>query len=130
MLGVATVLRQGFAHAAMTYETTIGVTKRALVLGNHDSDPEALREAGFATQCSLALCATDPPLAPSDYPLRQVPLGAVNGHGDLHDGTELPRRHLKLAVEQLDYSPMGLVWVLDQAREPADSRPAMREGKK
>ena len=31
----------------MTCETTIGVTKRALVLGNHDSDPETLREAGF-----------------------------------------------------------------------------------
>ena len=60
--------------------------KRVLVLGNHDLNRNDLREAGFATQCSLALCATDPPLALSHYPLRQIPVGAVNLHGHLHEG--------------------------------------------
>ena len=91
--------------------------KRVLVLGNHDLNRAALREAGFATQCSLALCATDPPLALSHYPLRQIPVGAVNLHGHLHEGTEPTRRHINLAVEHTDYSPVGLIWVLDKARQ-------------
>ena len=72
---------------------------------------------GFATQCSLALCATDPPLALSHYPLRQIPVGAVNLHGHLHEGTEPSRRHINLAVEQTHYSPVGVIWVLDKARQ-------------
>ena len=91
--------------------------KRVLVLGNHDLNREDLREAGFSTRCSLALCATDPPLALSHYPLRQIPVGAINLHGHLHEGTEPTRRHINLAVEQTDYSPVGLIWVLDKARE-------------
>ena len=47
-----------------------GGLERSLVLGNHDLDREALREAGFTTQCILALCATDRPLALSHAPLR------------------------------------------------------------
>ena len=92
---------------------------RVLVLGNHDLNRAALREAGFRTQCSLALCATDPPLALSHYPLRQIPVGSVNLHGHLHEGTEPTRRHINLAVEQTDYSPVGLIWVLDKARQLA-----------
>ena len=52
--------------------------------GNDDQD----REAGFTTQYTLALCATDPPLALSQVPLRQMPPGATQsartpprGHG-------------------------------------------------
>ena len=84
---------------------------------NHDLNRAALREAGFTTQCSLALCATDPPLALSHYPLRQMPVGAINLHGHLHEGTEPTRRHINLAVEQTDYSPVGLIWMLDKARQ-------------
>ena len=91
--------------------------KRVLVLGNHDLNRAALREAGFTKQCSLALCATDPPLALSHYPLRQIPAGAINLHGHLHEGTEPTRRHIKLAVEQTDYGPVGLIWVLGRARQ-------------
>ena len=90
--------------------------ERFLVLGNHDQDREALREAGFTTQCTLALCATDPPLALSHIPLRQIPVGAINLHGHLHEGTEPTARHINLALEQTDYSPVGLTWVLAEAR--------------
>ena len=59
----------------------------------------------------------NPPLALSHYPLRQIPVGAVNLHGHLHEGTEPSRRHINLAVEQTHYSPVGLIWVLDKARQ-------------
>ena len=46
---------------------------RFLVLRNHDRDRDALREAGqLTTQCTLALCATDPPLALSHVRLWAV----------------------------------------------------------
>ena len=89
---------------------------RFLILGNHDQDRNALREAGFATECTLALCATDPPLALSHFPLRQVPPGAINLHGHLHEGTEPTMRHINLALEQVGYSPAGLTWVLAEAQ--------------
>ena len=91
--------------------------KRVLVLGNHDLNRAALREAGFTMQCPLALCATDPPLALSHCPLRRIPAGAINLHGHLHEGTEPTPRHINLAVEQTDYSPVGLIWILDKARQ-------------
>ena len=61
---------------------------RFLVLGNHDGDRDALREAGFTTQRTLALCATDPPLALSHVPLWSVPHGTINVHGHIHGGHE------------------------------------------
>ena len=76
--------------------------ERVLVLGNHDRDRDALREAGFASQCTLAMYAGDPPLALSHYPLGRIPVGAVNLHGHLHEGTEPTTRHINLAVERTD----------------------------
>ena len=91
--------------------------ERVLILGNHDLDREALREAGFTTQYSLALCATDPPLVLSHYPLHHLPVGAMNVHGHLHNQFEPTAWHINLAVEGIDYSSVGLVWVLDNARQ-------------
>ena len=77
--------------------------ERVLILGNHDLDREALREAGFTTQCSLALCATDPPpLVLSHYPLHHLPVGAMNVHGHLHNQFEPTAWHINLAVEGTD----------------------------
>ena len=59
---------------------------RILVLGNHDGN--GLRLLGFTVQHTLALCATDPPMALSHEPLRQIPPGAICVHGHLHEGTE------------------------------------------
>ena len=55
---------------------------------DHDGDRDALREAGFTTQRTLALCATDPPLALSHVPLWSVPHGTINVHGHIHGGHE------------------------------------------
>ena len=88
-----------------------------LILQNHDLDREALREAGFTTQYSLALNATDPPVVLSHYPLHHLPVGAMNVHGHLHNQFEPTAWHINLAVEGTDYSSVGLVWVLDKARQ-------------
>ena len=37
---------------------------------------------------SLAVCATDPPLVLSHYPLHHLPAGAMNVHGHLHNQFE------------------------------------------
>ena len=91
--------------------------ERVLILGNHDRNREALRAAGFTTQYSLAVCATDPPLVLSHYPLQHLPVGAMNVHGHLHNRFEPSAWHINLAVEGTGYSPVGLVWVLDKARQ-------------
>ena len=90
--------------------------ERVLVLGNHDRDRAALHQIGFTTQYTLALCATDPPLALSHIPLRGIPPTAVNVHGHLHEGTKPTARHINVAVERIDYSPVGLTRVLHEAR--------------
>ena len=90
--------------------------ERWLLIGNHDEDRRALEEAGFDRQHALALCATDPPLALSHWPLARVPAGAVNLHGHLHEGTEPTARHINLAVEGIDYRPVRLADVLAEAR--------------
>ena len=89
---------------------------RVLVLGNHDRNRETLREVGFDVQHVAALCATDPPLALTHMPLRQVPPTAVNVHGHLHKGAAPSRRHVNVSVERTDYAPVGLRWVLESCR--------------
>ena len=90
---------------------------RVLVLGNHDHDTEGLHDAGFGTMCVAALYASDPPLALSHLPLRRVPPTAVNVHGHIHRGKAPSRRHFNVSVERTDYAPVGLTWVLEQARD-------------
>ena len=91
--------------------------ERFLVLGNHDRDQGALERGWvFTTRSTLALCATDPPLALSHAPLGEVPPGAINIHGHPHEGTEPTTRHINVALEQVGYSPAGLTWVLAEAR--------------
>ena len=40
--------------------------------------------------------------------LATVPVGAVNAHGPLHEGTEPTHRHLKLTVERRGYRPLAM----------------------
>ena len=84
---------------------------------HHDGNARGLRLLGFTVQHTLALCATDPPLALSHEPLRQIPPGAICVHGHLHEGTEPTVRHINLTVEQTLYRPVRLARVVEQARE-------------
>ena len=91
--------------------------ERVLVLGNHDHDTEGLHDAGLETMCIAALYASDPPLALSHLPLRRVPPTAVNVHGHIHAAEAPSLRHFNVSVERTDYAPVGLTWVLEQARD-------------
>ena len=111
-------LRCSASRGVQRFFATNRLQSTQRLLGNHDLNRNDLGEAGFATQCSLALCATEPAAGPEPLPaVRQIPVGAVNLHGHLHEGTEPSRRHINLAVEQTHYSPVGLIWVLDKARQ-------------
>ena len=79
-------------------------------------DRDALREAGFTTQCTLALCATDPPLALSHVPLWSVPHGTINVHGHIHGGHEPTPAHINITIERLQYTPIGMTWLVADAR--------------
>lgn len=90
--------------------------RRVLILGNHDRDRQALRDAGFHGQHAAALCATDPPLALTHMPLKRVPPTAVNVHGHIHKADSPTRRHVNVSVERTDYAPVGLSWILEVCR--------------
>ena len=91
--------------------------ERLLVLGHHDDVTERLHDAGFETMCVAALYASDSPLALSHLPLRRVPPTAVNVHGHIHSAEAQSQRHFNVCVERTDYAPVGLTWVLEQARD-------------
>ena len=67
--------------------------------------------------CIAALRATDPPLALSHLPLRRVRPTTVNVHGHIHRSKAPSRHHFNVSVERTDYAPVGLTWVLEQARD-------------
>ena len=91
--------------------------ERVLVLGNHDHDTEGLHDAGFETMCIAALYASDPPLALSHLP---HPKSAAAG-------SQRPRAHpqgqsaeptpLQRVRGTHRLRPVGLTWVLEQARD-------------
>ena len=72
--------------------------KRVLVLGNHDLNRAALREVGFTTQCSLALCATAPPAGPE-------PLPATPDTGRRDQPSRTPLR--KYRADRATHQPRG-----------------------
>ena len=49
-----------------------------------------------------------PPLVCTHYPLAEVPEGHVNIHGNAHGTPPGGSAHINVAVEQLDYEPVGL----------------------
>ena len=67
--------------------------------------------------CVAALYASDPPLALSHLPLQRVPPTAVNVHGHIHRAKAPSRHHFNVSVERTDYAPVGLTWVLEEARD-------------
>ena len=71
-----------------------------LVLGNHDVDP-VNRILPFATDRTAVTlyAAGDPPLVLTHVPLLQVPHGAVNVHGHVHEQeSPTPNRHVNASA--------------------------------
>ena len=78
-----------------------------LMLGNHDVDPvNRIRPFGIDHTAVTLYAAGNPPLVLTHVPLLQVPHGAVNVHGHLHEQeSPTPNRHVNVSVEQLNYRP-------------------------
>ena len=69
------------------------------------------------------LVATDPPLAFTHIPLRDVPAGTVNVHGHVHNNEPLrPGRSVNICVEHTDYRPLPLQPIVRLAAELVDGR--------
>ena len=84
--------------------------RKILVFGNHDHNGRGGIVTDGFDEAYLALYAPgDPPLLLTHIPLREVPEGAVNVHGDLHQHRVPGRtRHVNVSVEQVGYQPQPL----------------------
>ena len=83
--------------------------RKHLVIGNHDlTGLGELRAEEFHDVWSVMVSAGAPPLVWTHYPLVDVPAGHVNIHGPAHGTPPGRSAHINVAVEQLDYEPVGL----------------------
>jgi len=110
------------AHHVVRWRQVPG--SKVLVLGNHDVDPINEVKLLDIRRTTLALAAPgDPPLLLTHVPLIQVPHGAVNVHGHIHDKpAPTPNRHINISVEQLGYAPANLKDVRRLARRLLEGR--------
>ena len=110
------------AHHVVRWQQVPG--SKVLVLGNHDVDPINRIKLLDIHRTTLALAAPgDPPLVLTHVPLIQVPHGAVNVHGHIHDKPgPTPNRHINVSVEQLGYAPANLKDVRLLARRLLEGR--------
>lgn len=95
-----------------------------LVLGNHDVDPvNRIRPFEIDHTAGTLYAAGDPPLLLTHVPLLQVPHGAVNVHGHVHEQeSPTPNRHVNVSVEQLNYRPAKLSDIRRLARRLVEGR--------
>ena len=98
--------------------------ERLLVLGNHDVDPvNRIRPFGIDHTAGTLYAASDPPRLLTHMPLLQVPHGAVNVHGHVHEQeSPTPNRHVNVSVEQLNYQPANLSDIRRLARRLMEGR--------
>ena len=94
------------------------------MLGNHDVDPVNQIHPVEVDHTAVTLYAAgDPPLLLTHVPLLQVPLGAVNVHGHMHEAeSPTPNRHINVSVEQLNYRPVRLSEIRRLARRMVEGR--------
>ena len=107
-LGDVTVDGEALAHHQDWWRRAPGT--KWLVLGNHDVDPiNQVRPFEAERRTVTLYAAGDPPLLLTHVPLLQVPHGAVNVHGHVHERESPTRnRHVNVSVEQLNYRPAKL----------------------
>ncbi len=91
--------------------------RKVNILGNHDvvAVHAPLTDGWDATLGALVV-ASNPPLAITHCPLRDVPPGAVNVHGHMHRRRD--RRHdprINVAVEQTGYHPVRMSTLITEA---------------
>lgn len=84
--------------------------RKLLVFGNHDQNGVGgVVTDGFDEAYFARYAPGDPPVLLTHIPLREVPDGAVNVHGHLHQRRVPGRtRHVNVSVEQVGYRPQSL----------------------
>ena len=121
-LGDVTVDGEALAHHQEWWRKAPGA--KWLVLGNHDVDPvNQIRPFEVDRTAVTLYAAVDPPLLLTHVPLLQVPQGAVNVHGHVHEQeSPTPNRHVNVSVEQLNYRPTRLSEIRRLARRLMEGR--------
>ena len=121
-LGDITVDGEALAHHQQWWQKAPGT--KWLVLGNHDVDPvNQIRPFKIDHTAVTVYAAGDPPLLLTHVPLLQVPHGAVNVHGHVHEReSPTPNRHVNVSVEQLNYRPAKLGDIRRLARRLLEGR--------
>ena len=121
-LGDITVDGEALAHHQEWWRKAPGATW--VVLGNHDVDPvNQIRPFEIERTAVTLYAAGNPPLLLTHVPLLQVPHGAVNVHGHVHEQeSPTPNRHINVSVEQLDYEPARLSEIRRLARRLTEGR--------
>ena len=121
-LGDVTVDGEALAHHQEWWRKAPGA--KWLVLGNHDVDPvNQIRPFKIDHTAVTLYAAGDPPLLLTHVPLLQVPHGAVNVHGHVHEQeSPTPNRHVNVSVEQLNYRPAKLSDIRRLARRLVEGR--------
>ena len=121
-LGDVTVDGEALAHHQEWWRKAPGA--KWLVLGNHDVDPvNQIRPVEIDRTAVTLYAAGDPPLLLTHVPLLQVPHGAVNVHGHVHEQeSPTPNRHVNVSVEQLNYRPTRLSEIRRLARRLVEGR--------
>ena len=94
------------------------------MLGNHDVDPVNQICPFEIDRTAVTLyTAGDPPRLLTHVPLLEVPHGAVNVHGHVHEQeSPTPNRHVNVSVEQLNYRPAKLGDIRRLARRLLEGR--------
>ena len=121
-LGDVTVDGEALAHHQEWWRKAPGT--KWLVLGNHDVDPVNQICPFEIDRTAVTLYAAgDPPLLLTHVPLLQVPDGAINVHGHVHEEeSPTPNRHINVSVEQLNYGPARLSEIRRLARRLVEGR--------
>ena len=121
-LGDVTVDGEALPHHQESWQKAPGA--KCLVLGNHDVDPvNQIRPFEIDRTAVTLYAAGDPPLLLTHVPLLQVPHGAVNVHGHVHEQeSPTPNRYVNVSVEQLNYRPARLNEIRRLARRLVEGR--------
>ena len=121
-LGDVTVDGEALAHHQEWWQKAPGA--KWLVLSSHDVDPVNQIHPFEIDRTAVTLHgAGEPPLLLTHVPLLQVPHGAVNVHGHLHEQeSPTPNRHVNVSVEQLNYRPARLSEIRRLARRMLEGR--------
>ena len=121
-LGDITVDGEALAHHQEWWRKAPGA--KWVVLGNHDVDPvNQIRPFKTDRTAVTLYAAGNPPLLLTHVPLLQVPRGAFNVHGHVHEQeSPTPNRHVNVSVEQLNYRPVRLSEIRRLARRLVEGR--------